>query len=297
MRAWTTSIICVVAVLAAACGGAETDGSPPDPSPPAGPARDAAPPRDASAADTPVTAPDAGEAESDQGPADDAPAMAGDGPTPVADEPIEADVPASGAPTPPAARPERDRSNLLIAPEEFPQPDPATTASEIPPRPQRFADFARVALPWLQGRTSVDAIVPLFESWRLPPVRDGVRLHLVDTDGDARLPDDGRSAIVIVFTDPPTEERSTGWSNLVVYEPLPDRPGRFRLAYDHDAVEQALGAPPGRTGVVVTTVYDVTADGLPDIAFEEFICDASGCRTERYVLSREDGHYRRTIVP
>ena len=69
---------------------------------------------------------------------------------------------------------------------------------DIPPWPDDFADFARVALPRLQTRTSVEAIVPLFVAWAMPPVSGGFRLNLVDTDGNTVLPDEGRSTIVII---------------------------------------------------------------------------------------------------
>ena len=187
----------------------------------------------------------------------------------------------------------RDRANLLLQVSEFSQTSPAVDVAEIPQRPDDFADYGRVALPWLQTRASVEAIVPLFVAWGMPPVSGGFRLNLVDTDGDALLPDDGRSTVVIIYTDPPSADRVTGYSNLVVYEPLPEAPGRFQIVYDHDQIEQSFGAEFGRTGIVVTSVADVNADGLRDISFEELICDGTGCTRLRYVLSNTgDGFLR-----
>ena len=45
-------------------------------------------------------------------------------------------------------------------------------------------DYASTALPWLQGRISVDAIAKLVDAWELFAVFDGKRVTLADTDGD-----------------------------------------------------------------------------------------------------------------
>jgi hypothetical protein len=238
------------------------------------------------------------QAQADEGSADDAAAVEADAPPAeaddAADEPEDADIEAEAEDEVVEEEAEtRDRANLLLQPSEFLQTSPAVDVAEIPQRPADFAEYGRVALPWLQTRTSVEAIVPLFVAWGMPRVSGGFRLNLVDTDGDALLPDDGRSTVVIIYTDPPTADRVTGYSNLVVYEPLPEAPGRFQLVYDHDQVEQLFEAEFGRTGIVVTSVADANGDGLPDISFEELICDGTGCTRLRYVLSNTgDGFLR-----
>ncbi len=301
MRRRFAFVVCalgIVALAATACGGSEDEAAPSG-TPPANGDGQTSPPDP----DSPGRAPTDAESEADTPSADGGPppeAEADDRtdsqdslpaePPPDSEE--DADDPPSLPPPP-----ERDPADVRLTPSEFAQPSPSGAVEVVPFRPEAFSDYGSAALPWLQGRTTVDAIIPLFLAWRMPPVGDGARLHLVDTDGDAILPDDGRSAIVIVYTDPPTAERATGFSNLVVYEPLPDQPGRFRIVYDHNLVEQSFGAKSGRTGIVVTSVSDVNGDSHRDISFQELVCDATGCRRVNYVLSNEADHYRRVIVP
>lgn len=243
-----------------------------------------------------------------------------DDPAPAAEDPglplsdvdadVEADVDAADEPPAPPNTETPDETvppepaGLLIRPSQFPQPSSFATLDIIPRRPDAFSDYGRVAIPWLQGRITVEDILPLFEAWRMPPVSGGFRLNLVDTNGDAVFPGDGRSAIVIVYTDPPTADIATGFSNLVVYEPLGGSPGAFRIVYDHDHFEQSLGATFGRSGIAVTAVTDANGDGLRDISFEELICNNEGCRRISYVLSNVDGEdgnaadtYRRVEFP
>jgi hypothetical protein len=292
----------LLALVIGACSGGDGDGGQAaqaelDPTPPAADI-------DGDIDAEPYTVPEGGAAgqDGDQGSADaDAPVDAEEPPAEVdepedadADQDAEADEPAPDADTEEEPAETRDRTDLLLQPSEFAQTSPAVDVEGIPPRPDDFADFGRVALPWLQTRTSVEAIVPLFVAWGMPPVSGGFRLNLVDTDGDALLPNDGRSTVVIIYTDPPGD-RATGYSNLVVYGPLPEAPGRFRIVYDHDQVEQSFGAEFGRTGIVVTSVADVNADGLRDISFEELICDGTGCTRLRYVLSNTGDGFQRVL--
>ena len=308
MRRRFAFVVCalgIVALAVTACGGSDDEAAPSAAPPANGNAQTSTPPDATSDSNGP--APLDQESDADTPPAETPPADGGPPPeaddrtdsqdSPPAEPPTDSDEDSNEPATSPPPPPERDPADLRLTPSEFPQPDPSEAVDVVPFRPEAFSDYGGVALRWLQGRTSVDAILPLFLAWRMPPVGDGARLNLVDTDGDAILPDDGRSAIVIVYTDPPTADRATGFSNLVVYEPLPDQPGRFRIVYDHDLVEQSFGATAGRTGIVVTSVGDVNDDGHRDISFQELVCDATGCRRVNYVLSNEADHYRRVIVP
>ncbi len=305
MRRRFAFVVCalgIVALAVTACGGSDDEAAPSG-TPPANGDGQTSPPDP----DNQGRAPTDAESDADRPPVETPPADGGQPPeaddrtdsqdAPPAEPPADSDENTNEPATSPPSPPERDPADLRLTPSEFPQPDPSEAVDVVPFRPEAFSDYGGVALRWLQGRTSVDAILPLFLAWRMPPVGDGARLNLVDTDGDALLPDDGRSAIVIVYTDPPTADRATGFSNLVVYEPLPDQPGRFRIVYDHDLVEQSFGATAGRTGIVVTSVGDVNDDGHRDISFQELVCDATGCRRVNYVLSNEADHYRRVIVP
>ena len=187
--------------------------------------------------------------------------------------------------------------DVAVGPSNFPQPNPTVTETDVPTRPDAFADFGATALSWLQTRTSVDAILPLFESWGMPSVAGGFRLHLVDTNHDALAPGDGRSSLVIVFTDPVTVGVGAVVSNLVVYDPLLDAPGQYRIAYDHNGIQDLREPRMGPTeGIVVRSVLDVTGDGARDISFEEVTCVDGGCTSRAYVLSSEGDGYRRTIV-
>ena len=194
---------------------------------------------------------------------------------------------------PPAAV---DLAMLHIVADDIPQPELAAAVADVPVRPSEFAAYGLVALPWLQGQTSVAAIIPIFEAWGMPSVAGGSRLNLVDTNGDARAPDDGLSTLVIIYTDPASFGASQVRSNLVVYEPLPNEPGRFRLAYDHNYIQATLGGLPASHNIVVTRVDDVTGDELRDISFQETVCDDAGCQTVSYVLTIDGDGYLRTTT-
>ncbi|MCZ6707473.1 MAG: hypothetical protein O7A71_05970, partial [Chloroflexi bacterium] len=224
MRRRFAFVVCalgIVALAVTACGGSDDEAAPSGTPPTSGDTQTSTPPDPEPDSEDP--APADAESDADTPPAETPPADGGPPPgaddrtdsqdAPPAEPPADSDEPATSPPPPP----ERDPADLRLTPSEFPQPDPSEAVDVVPFRPEAFSDYGGVALRWLQGRTSVDAILPLFLAWRMPPVGDGARLNLVDTDGDALLPDDGRSAIVIVYTDPPTADRATGFSNLVVY--------------------------------------------------------------------------------
>ena len=139
-------------------------------------------------------------------------------------------------------------------------------------------------------------ILPLFETWGMPPVAGGDRLNLVDTNADATGPSDGRSSIVITYTDPATFGAEVVGSNLIIYEPVPGNPGQYRIAYDHNLLQQLVGAPPERGDIVVLRVDDVTGDGQRDIAFQENHCIDGNCIAVTYILSIDGDRYRRTVV-
>lgn len=189
-----------------------------------------------------------------------------------------------------------DLARLRIVADDIPQPELAVPVADVPVRPSEFAAYGLVALPWLQGQTSVAAIIPIFEAWGMPSVAGGSRLNLVDTNGDARAPDDGLSTLVIIYTDPASFGAAQVRSNLVVYEPLPNDPGRFRLAYDHNYIQATLGGLPPSHDIVVTGVDDVTGDELRDISFQETVCDDAGCQTVSYVLTVDRNGYLRTTT-
>ena len=247
---------------------------------------------------TPSTTP-ATPAEDEQAPAQQASSDA-EGEAQAADdnEPSDAGEQASSAEAateqvPPAAV---DMAKLRIVADDIPQPELAAAVADVPVRPSEFAAYGLIALPWLQGQTSVAAIIPIFEAWGMPSVAGGSRLNLVDTNGDARAPDDGLSTLVIIYTDPASFGAAQVRSNLVVYEPLPDDPGRFRLAYDHNYIQATLGGLPPSHDIVVTGVDDVTGDQLRDISFQETVCDDAGCQTVSYVLTIDGDGYLRTTT-
>ncbi len=228
---------CLLAFIAAACGGGGQDqasertadtGQPPtqetatqvDTAVDASPQDEAPPPESATGDD----------AQADE--QTEPPAQRTDATTP-------SETPADEVPEP-ASKPETD-TDLLINPDQIPQPDPSLTVTDIPSRPDAFIEYGSTLLPWLHGRTTINALIPLSREWGLPAVAGGDRWNLVDTNRDALEPGDGRSSIVLVFTDPATFGADTVGANLVVYDPLPDNPGQYRLACDHNRVKQLHG--------------------------------------------------------
>ncbi len=296
MRARTALLattLSVAALVAIACGGgADDQAAEPTPDGATPPSQQTEPPIDL-------------DQDSDQPPADDSPAETSPPSEPAADtdqppapptdatpadDPTDSDADDEpGAATPPDAP-------TSIDPDIIPQPDPSLTVAEVPDRPESFATFGAIALPWLQGRTTVAEILPLFETWGMPSVAGRDRLNLVDTNADATGPSDGRSSIVIIYTDPANVGADPVISNLVIYEPVAGNPAQYRIAYDHNLLQQLSGAPPDRGAIVVLRVDDVTGDGLRDIAFQEDHCVDGNCTAVTYILSFDGERYRRTVV-
>ena len=217
-------------------------------------------------------APDEGDAANTPDDATDAPdADEADSDAPDMDQPTPA--PGPGAET-----------GLGTSPETITQPGPDVTVEEVPAQPADFATYGPDALPWLQDRSEVDEIVPLFSEWFMPPVAGGDRLNLVDTDLDSL------SSVVIIYTNPQSTLVTTG-SNLVIYDPIPDRPERYRVAYDHN-----LATGEEAQDIVVLRVTDLTGDGLRDITFSEEFCGASTCTTSFHVLVRSGSGYRDAVI-
>ena len=191
------------------------------------------------------------------------------------DEPAEDETPPTPAPVTPTG----------LSPSGIPQPDSDVTLEDVPVRPVALAEFATTALPWFQDRTQVDEVLDLFLAWSMPPVPRGDRFHLVDTDAD------GLFSLVTIFTDPgPAQHGSLTDANLVIYDPAPDQPTRWRQAFDHTL---AYG---GGQDFFVMTVVDVTGDGRRDIMYGETACGADTCTTIVRVLVRDGDGYRNAAV-
>ncbi|MEE9277026.1 MAG: LysM peptidoglycan-binding domain-containing protein, partial [Dehalococcoidia bacterium] len=205
------------------------------------------------------------------------------GETDEADEDTEPSVDLGEGDTP--SEPLQTDTGLGTSPGTIPQPGPDVISSELPDRPADFADYGAGALPWLHTRDTVNDILPLFRGWEMPFIAGGDRLNLVDTDAD------GRSSLVIIYTDPSTTDNIFIGSNLIIYDPVPDRPDRYRIAYDHNL---RMGAR--ADGISVLAVIDVTGDGLRDITFKQEFCGASTCTASLHVLSREGDGYRDAVI-
>lgn len=171
------------------------------------------------------------------------------------------------------------------SPSTIPQPGPDEVVEEVPERPEAFADFAAAALPWLHDRTSVDEILELFTVWGMPRVAGGDRLNLVDTDRD------GLFSVVIVYTDPQSFATPAVGSNLVIYDPVPGRPERYQVAYDHNLAQ-------GReaTDITVLLVEDITGDSNRDITYIEQFCGVNTCTASLHTLVRDGDGYRDAVL-
>ncbi len=313
---------CLAAFVAAACGGGNDDASEASADAAQSPAADtAAPietPDDAAARDAPADDADDAAPRAEAPPRPTEPAQVTEAPAEQAAPPAEPAAATAPAEAPTVDEPaasedevepavEADTTapavdsaaltgdEIVTTPSLFDQPDPGVTVAEVPDRPDAFADFGSTLVPWIQGRTTIDALLPLSSAWALPRVADGSRWNLADTNRDAIQPGDGRSSIVLVFTDPATGGAPDVGSNLVIYDPLPDSPGVFRIAYDHNAVKQLRGETASSLNIIVRSVEDVNGDARRDISFDELLCDDAGCTTTAYVLSSEGNGYRRTL--
>ena len=172
-----------------------------------------------------------------------------------------------------------------LSPSGIPQPGSDVTAEEIPGRPTTLAEFATTALPWFQDRTEVDEVEPLFIAWAMPVLPRGDRFHLVDTDAD------GVFSLVAIFTDPGQPQHgSLTDANLVIYDPIPDQPTRWRQAFDHNL---AFG---GGQDFFVLNVVDMTGDGHRDVLYGETACGAHTCTTIVRLLVRDGDGYRNAAV-
>ena len=157
---------------------------------------------------------------------------------------------------------------------QFAQPGPDATLANIPSAPASFIQYGADLLPWMHGRTTVDEIVDVFFNWPMPPLVAGNdRLTLVDTNGD------GQFSAAMVFTDPTSFGAPVPFSNLVVYDPLPGRPDRYRIGYDH---RLAYGREV--QGLQILSDLDLTGDGVRDITFREVACSADSCVSAFYIL-------------
>lgn len=165
---------------------------------------------------------------------------------------------------------------------QFPQPGPDQTTDTIPDPPTNFLQYGAAALPWLHGINEVEPIIELFKAWPMPPLAVGHdRVILVDTSAN------GEFSAAIVFTDPNSFGAAVPYSNLVVYDPLPGDPSKYRIGYDH-----ALSYAREVQGIQQLVDIDMTGDAIRDLTFREITCDESGCVSSFYVLSSTGDGYR-----
>ncbi|MCY3733689.1 MAG: hypothetical protein OXG42_05365 [Chloroflexi bacterium] len=128
----------------------------------------------------------------------------------------------------------------------------------------------------------MEPIIELFKAWPMPPLAVGHdRIVLVDTT------DDGQFSASIIYTDPNSFGAAVPYSNLVVYDPVPGDPSKYRIAYDH-----ALSYAREVQGLQQLVDVDLTGDAVRDLAFREITCDESGCVSSFYVLSSTGDGYR-----
>ena len=197
-------------------------------------------------------------------------------PPPAAELPANVQLPAGSTPW---------ATPISTTPAQFPQPPATLVLADPPPRPERFLDYGAHALPWLQGRTTIDEIIQLFSAWPMPAlaVRPN-RVYLIDASGD------GRSSVAIIFTNPDSFAADVPHSNLVVYDPLPGDDGpdtRYRIAYDHAL---AYGREP--QGIEMISDADLTGDDVRDLLIREISCDREACTSAYAILDRAAEGYR-----
>ena len=165
---------------------------------------------------------------------------------------------------------------------QFPQPGPDQTTDTIPDAPTNFLQYGAAALPWLHGINQVEPIIELFKAWPMPALAVGNdRVVLLDTNAD------GEFSAAIVYTDPNSFGAAEPFSNLVVYDPVPGNPSRYRIAYDH---AQAYAREV--QGIQQLSDIDLTGDNSRDLTFREITCDASGCVSVFYILVSTGDGYR-----
>ena len=165
---------------------------------------------------------------------------------------------------------------------QFPQPDSSETTDTIPAVPSNFLQYGAAALPWLHGQSQIEPIIDLFRAWPMPALAVGNdRIVLVDTSGD------GQFSLSIVYTDPNSFGAAVPFSNLVVYDPVPGNPSRYRIGYDH-----ALAYAREVQGIQQLSDADANGDNVRDLTFREITCDASGCVSSFYILSSTNDGYR-----
>lgn len=170
----------------------------------------------------------------------------------------------------------------LTSSQQFPQPGIDETLESIPDPPSNFLEYGAAALPWLHGETTIDAIIELFKAWPMPALAVGNdRVYLIDTDADQIF------SLAIVYTNPNSFGAAVPFSNLVVYDPVPGRADRYRIAYDH-----ALAYGREVQGIVQLGDADMTGDDIRDITFREITCNETGCVSSFYVLKAEGDGYR-----
>ena len=165
---------------------------------------------------------------------------------------------------------------------QFPQPGPDQITDTIPDPPSNFLQYGAAALPWLHGINEVTPIIDLFKAWPMPPLAVGNdRVVLVDTNAN------GQFSVSIVYTNPNSFGAAVPYSNLVVYDPLPGDPSKYRIAYDH-----ALSYAREVQGLQQLVDIDLTGDAIRDLTFREITCDESGCVSSFYVLASTGDGYR-----
>ena len=170
---------------------------------------------------------------------------------------------------------------------QFSQPGPDATTNTIPTPPANFIQYGVDALPWLQGRGTVDEILPIFFAWPMPPLVVGNnRLNLVDTNGN------GLFSAAMVFTDPNSFGAAVPFSNLVVYDPVPGRADRYRIGYDH---RLAYGREV--QGLQLLSDLDLSGDAIRDITFREISCAGEVCTSAFYVLRGSGDGYQVVTGP
>ena len=122
------------------------------------------------------------------------------------------------------------------------------------------------ACPGCMGSTRLEPIIELFKAWPMPPLAVGNdRVVLVDTNAN------GEFSAAIVYTDPNSFGAAVPFSNLVVYDPVPGDPSKYRIAYDH-----ALSYAREVQGIAAADrCRRLTGDAVRDLTFREITCDAS----------------------